>query len=163
MGNEEWHSVVGFETAYEVSNFGRVRSLDRIVPRNGYPFRRKSQVLKPQLDGDGYLQVALGRKHQVKVHKLVAEAFIGNASGLPEIDHDDTDKTNNHASNLRWCTKAQNAMHRHNKTYKTCAVKFTDEQRAGILADLASGMPVLHVSKKFSISRAHARRIFADQ
>lgn len=69
---------------------------------------KTNKVLKPCNNGNGYLYVSLGSKNHRYIHRLVAEAFIPNPDNLPQIDHIDTDKTNNNESNLRWVTKQQN-------------------------------------------------------
>lgn len=92
---------------YEISNFGRVKSYkyDKI---NG-------KIMKPYRTTKGYLQIDLqldGRKRQnrvhLAVHRLVAQAFIPNPDNLPEVNHKDEDKTNNHVDNLEWCTTEYN-------------------------------------------------------
>lgn len=103
---EIWKPVEGYEGIYEVSNFGRVKSLN--YHREGIV-----KILKPQKDGSGYLQVQLwrnGKMKAFKVHRLVAEAFLPNPLGLPEINHKDEDKTNNIVSNLEWASRWDN-MH----------------------------------------------------
>lgn len=159
MNTELWIPIASFEGRYEVSNGGRVRSVDRTFMRGASIVRRQGVVLKPQPDGDGYLHVALGRGNQRKVHKLVAAAFCPNPDGLPEVDHEDTDKTNCKASNLRWCTKRQNSAYRHEKTHRTCEVRVTPEMAAQIAAEVASGRPIMHVAKETGLSRAHVRRL----
>lgn len=75
---------------YEVSNLGRVR-------HNG-------RVLKASCNPKGYMVVRLGRKVCCTVHRLVAECFVPNPDGLPQVNHKDENKQNNAASNLEWCT-----------------------------------------------------------
>ena len=111
---EEWRPVVGYEGLYEVSNLGRVRSLDRVIIdefiENGVPCIRKRKfkgmIRKQQMTIHGYWQVILNAKgvciHH-RVHRLVAEAFIPNPNHLPCINHKDEDRTNNLPSNLEWC------------------------------------------------------------
>lgn len=131
-----------------------------MVERGKYPpFTLEGRVLAPQEDGDGYLHVALGRGNTTKVHKLVAKVFIPNPDDLPEVDHEDTDKKNCRAGNLRWCTKRQNSAYRHGNSYVTCTQKFDAETRAKIAAAVAAGTPIQHVAKAFGVSRAHARRL----
>lgn len=96
--NELWLPVVGYESNYEVSNTGQVRTL------------RTGLVRKTRLDKDGYVIVdlCLNSKYATKrVHRLVAEAFLG-VSTLPEIDHLDGNRSNNHVDNLRWVSVSVN-------------------------------------------------------
>jgi hypothetical protein len=116
---EIWKPVNDYEGLYEVSNLGRIRSLDRveiIATRWGSTTERfhKGKILKPQLDGRGnYLHVTLGRNNTKQVHRLVADAFIPNINNYPQINHKDEDKTNNCVDNLEWCTA------QYNNTYGT--------------------------------------------
>lgn len=108
MDKEVWKDVKGYEGYYQVSNLGKVRSLDR-VDTLGY--HRKGKVLTDNSDKDGYHQVGLfqgGKGKACKVHRLVAQAFLENPDNLPQVNHKDEDKTNNVVSNLEWCTAAYN-------------------------------------------------------
>ena len=109
---EEWRSIPGYEGLYEVSNLGRVRSLDRYVKySNGMIHLHKGKVLSPGKDTDGYLKVVLNCNRKCKtitVHRLVALTFIPNPDNLPIINHKDEDKTNNSVDNLEWCTQQYN-------------------------------------------------------
>jgi hypothetical protein len=105
---EIWKDIEDFEGMYQVSSFGRVRSLDRQV-RNGHGYYvRRGRMLKPRATSNGYLQVALSNQTQKLVHRLVADAFIPNKDNLPQINHKDENKKNNHLENLEWCTPAYN-------------------------------------------------------
>lgn len=116
MSNIEWKAVVGYEGLYEVSNDGRVRSLDRQVERvkrNGdkYTNTVKGHELTPYTVGQGYLRVDLykyGKRTHKKVHRLVAEAFLKKIPGKESIDHKNTDKTDNRVENLHWVTQKEN-------------------------------------------------------
>lgn len=115
---EIWRPIRGFEGRYEVSDIGRVRSLDKTVEhRSGlsgtctqfYP----SKIIN-QLKHNGYMQVVLamnGKTSSARVHRLVANAFIPNPNQLPQVNHIDGDKTNNDANNLEWVTAKQNVDH----------------------------------------------------
>lgn len=114
MNTEKWLPVVCYESLYEVSNFGRVRSLDhQVKKKNGVVEQKRGTVLRPQLAGKGYFYVTLyysGIKKQVAVHRLVAMAFIGADNGM-HVNHIDLDKTNNIVENLEWVTRSGNAQH----------------------------------------------------
>lgn len=108
---EEWRAVVGFEGLYEVSDFGRVRSLARVVHmKDGRNKSVPAKVLKPTLYAVGYYALNLWRdnkRHAVYVHQLVAQAFHGNADGLV-VNHINMDKTDNRPQNLEWVSRGDN-------------------------------------------------------
>ena len=108
----EWRQIKGFEGLYEVSNLGQVRSLDKYSKcKNGKYNFYKGKIVKVGKDKYGYLQFALSKdknKKTVKVHRLVAEAFIPNPLNKPQIDHINTNKNNNKVWNLRWVTPKEN-------------------------------------------------------
>lgn len=113
---EEWRPVVGFEGLYEVSNLGRVRSLDRIVKRvkTGQLFCR-GQILKPLRLATGYSRVDLAKnkKHFHKaIHRLVAEAFIPNPEKKPYVNHINGERSDNRVLNLEWADNSDNQRHR---------------------------------------------------
>lgn len=102
---EKWKAVSGTNNMIEVSNQGRVRSL----LRGGIPY-----ILKTQKDSKGYhrLRVTISRKKMsFKLHRMVAEAFIENPDNLPQVNHIDGNKDNNHVDNLEWVTNQQNVIH----------------------------------------------------
>ena len=122
--SEVWKDVKGFEGLYQVSNFGRVKSLDKVI-KNQYNINTGTftneriihgKILTPHYsNGTGYYQVTLsGQKHKTKqanIHKLVAEAFLPNPDKLPVINHIDENKLNNNVNNLEWCTQKHNINH----------------------------------------------------
>ena len=103
---EEWKDVKGYEGLYQVSDLGNVRSLNY---KNTGEIKEMSQSIK-----DGYCVLRLCKNKTAsmyRVHRLVAEAFIDNQDGLPIVNHIDGNKTNNHVSNLEWCTQQHNMKH----------------------------------------------------
>lgn len=99
--NEIWRPVVGYEGLYEVSNTGRVRRVSDLM------------VLKFS-DSRGYYGVHLrkdGKRKTFRVHRLVAQAFILNPDGLPEVNHIDENKSNNSVDNLEWCDHKYNSLY----------------------------------------------------
>ena len=112
---EIWKPVIGFEGSYEVSQLGNVRSIDRKrTYKDGRVACFKGKALKPVLNGDGYLQVQLNMAQKTKtmrVHRMVAEAFIPNDGNLPEVNHKDENKLNNSVRNLEWCDHLYNSRY----------------------------------------------------
>ncbi|MEQ1519698.1 MAG: NUMOD4 motif-containing HNH endonuclease [Aestuariivirga sp.] len=112
--SEIWKDVVGFEGAYQVSNLGRVRSLDhrvRLVSR-GVETTRLSpgKILRPGTSKkSGHQSVLLGRGNSRPVHQLVLEAFVGpRPEGCIDTLHEDHDPSNNKLDNIRWGTRSEN-------------------------------------------------------
>lgn len=108
---EVWKPIEGYEGLYEVSNLGRVRSLEF---RNGSGRHRRITVLSPTDNGHGYKIIGLlvnGKRKNHYVHRLVAKAFVPNPDSLPVIDHIDHDRGNNVADNLRWMTQGDNVRY----------------------------------------------------
>lgn len=112
---EIWKNIIGFEGAYQVSNLGRVKSLDRVVVRSESSQRlAKGKILSLQKDRLGYIYVHLslnGKGCKKKVHRLVCEAFCEKKANQNVVNHIDGDKTNNISKNLNWCTHQENTLH----------------------------------------------------
>ncbi|MBQ1776655.1 MAG: HNH endonuclease [Acidaminococcaceae bacterium] len=141
---EIWKTVPDFPN-YEVSNFGNVRSKDRVSERRGNDARLKGATLKGQKMPDGYIRVVLysgSRKEhkQFHVHRLVAQAFIANPNNYPCVNHKDEKRDNNRADNLEWCT------HKYNSNYGTAIEKRVKHQDWKSIADKQS-YPVIQCLK----------------
>lgn len=105
---EEWRPVKDYEDLYEVSNMGRIRSLDR-TSLDGRSL--KGEIMKPTICSCGYSQIRLvknGVRKSYMTHRLVAIAFIPNPNNLPEVNHKDENKLNNSIDNLEWCDRKYN-------------------------------------------------------
>lgn len=107
-----WKDVVGFEGRYQVSNMGEVRSMDLCLPcRNGGVSVHKGKIKPLHKNNRGYVTVGLCKERKTYrklLHRLVAEAFVNNAEGKPQVNHIDGDITNNVSSNLEWVTDNEN-------------------------------------------------------
>ena len=110
---EEWKAVPGYEGSYEVSNEGRVRSLDRTVPHSRHgTIRVKGQEIAARVDSYGYQIVNVWRGGEMKarkVHQLVLEAFVGPRPEGHVTLHADDDTKNNRLGNLSYGTPAENS------------------------------------------------------
>lgn len=115
--NEAWRDIAGFEGSYQVSNRGRVRSLDRVIEyvnRWGGVTKsfRPGKLLALVRGTKGYLYVTLDYKMGARlVHRLVAEAFLTNPLGLPEVNHKNHLRDDNTVDNLEWATPSENILH----------------------------------------------------
>ena len=108
---EVWKDINGFEGRYQISNFGRVKSLGHNDRLNR---RFKEIVLKQAINAGGYRCVRIykdGLNYTKKIHRLVSEAFIPTVPGKTIINHKDGNKLNNSIENLEWCTYGENMSH----------------------------------------------------
>lgn len=159
---EIWKPVVGYEGIYEVSDFGRVKSMSRDVASGcGATRTLREIVLVPCADKDGYFHVGLWAEQKMvrrSVARLVAAAFHGAADGK-QVNHIDGNRQNNSADNLEWVTLQENIQHSIHvlKSKKrgaaTAAAKLTEEDVARIRDLLASGATPKEVAQQFNIHR----------
>jgi len=151
LNGEIWNSVNGYEQYYEISNFGRIRSINTTnIDKNGRIYKNTPKVLKQSFTSTGYLMVNL-RGKCFKVHRLVAIAFIENTYNKPYINHKDFNTTNNAVSNLEWCTQLENVNHailnRRNKYYTYC-------DKNEIIDLYKKGFTAQSISNKLNINKS---------
>lgn len=171
---ENWKAVPGFEGLYEVSDKGRVRSLDRTiqkcVSRNGRvaQLRLRGRVLSPGCDTHGYLFVGLcsdGGRRSVLVHCLVLDAFVGPKRSGQECRHLGGNRTNNALSNLAWGTALENSLDKkRHGTQRPCkgeqhglsTLTASDVRKIRLAVERQSSA---ELADEFGISQTHVRRI----
>lgn len=100
---EEWRDVFGFESRYQISNLGRIKSLN-------YNHSKKPKLLKQSIDKDGYFTFCAFKEKRfyLKIHRLVAQAFLPNPHNLPQVNHVKGIKHNNCFHSLEWCDAFHN-------------------------------------------------------
>jgi hypothetical protein len=123
---EIFKDIKGYEGLYQISNFGRVKSLDRVITKKGQGRHRlKEKILKPVKINTGYEIVSLWKKHIGKfflISRLVAKAFIANSENKSCVHHKDHNPKNNYVNNLQWCSVKENLQHRHKKDESTSSL-----------------------------------------
>jgi hypothetical protein len=114
MEGEIWKDIQGYEGYYQISSFGRVKSLSRLVCR-GYVFRMcKDKIRKIRFMNNGYLEVNLwleSKGKKFRVHRLVALNFINNPNKKSDVNHIDSIRFNNNVKNLEWVSHLENICH----------------------------------------------------
>lgn len=148
---EEWRPVVGYEGRYEVSSFGRMRSV---------PYMR---ILKPFLGGEGYYRIGLktkGVSKNLTIHRIVASAFLSHDPLLDCVNHKDRDRLNNRLENLEWVTRMQNTQHMMMLGFKPREgeyhprAKLTKHMVLQIRAEYQKNKePVLTIAKRYGIAQ----------
>lgn len=115
--NEFWSPIKGYEGLYEISNWGRIKSLEKIIVySNGRKYLYEEKILKLN-PSNGYRTISLVKdkvKQTHMVHRLVASAFKENPFNKPFVNHEDGDRSNNYYLNLNWSTNSENQLHSYN-------------------------------------------------
>lgn len=167
---EYWSDIPNYEGYYQVSNYGNVRSLDRVIKeKTGKTQTLKGRVLKQRINPGGYYYIGLGKngtKATFAIHQLVAQAFIPNPNNKRIVNHIDGNKLNNSLANLEWSTYSENLEHAYkiglrravrsnevaSKNYKR---KLTEQQVREIKRLLAAGnLTQKEIATKFSVARS---------
>ncbi len=137
--DEKWENIEGYTGVYQISNYGRVKSLERYILNNLVGrVLQKEIIMKHQSYSNEYKYVTLqidGKRNNKSIHRLIATAFIPNPKNKPEVNHIDGNKTNNEISNLEWVTSSENKIHardtglvKYAKGENTANAKLTTEQ-----------------------------------
>lgn len=113
---EVWKDIKGYEGYYQISNYGRVASIQRtFICKDKKPQTRHFMILKPTKEKHGYMLIKLTKNDNHKgflIHRLVAQAFIPNANNKPEVNHINGNKEDNRVPNLEWVNRSENMRHR---------------------------------------------------
>lgn len=158
---ETWRPVRGFEDRYEVSDHGRVRSVDRLLKCRGDGVVRHRGRILSQTASNGYPRVALGvgggDSVRARVHVLVLEAFVGPRPEGMEARHLDGDRTNNRVGNLRWSDHLTNM--RDKADHGTVArgeaqgsARLTADAVRAIRSARRSGLTLAEIGRQFGIA-----------
>jgi len=152
---EIWKDCVDWEGRYIVSNTGKVKSL--LDSHLNVLLEPREKLL--HLGKHGYVHTSFYKNKRMKlmkIHRLVAQAFIPNPNNYATVNHKDCDKTNNHVSNLEWCTTAENNKHAHENgrfTYKfgeeSSYVKWTNQEVIDIKTDINKGLTSKELFTKY--------------
>ncbi len=160
----ETADIKGYEGLYAITSSGKVWSYPKIHGTSSWP----GFWLKQNEDGSGYLFVSLQSNKvtkQPKVHRLVADSFIPNPSGLPQVNHIDGNKLNNRIDNLEWITAADNIRHSFRIGLssqvgsKNAKAKLTESAVISIREGVLSGLTQRFFANKYSVSPAVINRV----
>jgi len=154
---EIWKDIEDFEGKYQVSNFGRVKSLKRKISESWKGNKAETIILNPLKGDRRYLQVSLwsnGKDHKRYIHRLVAKAFIPNPENKPQVNHKDGDKCNNAVNNLEWNTRSENVKHAISTglNKENGKPKLTHGNIISIFRMRNENVPVYKIAKKYNVN-----------
>jgi len=176
--NEEWRKIPGYR-GYEISNLGRIKTVDRYVNvvRNGASFKKfyKGIIKTSKTDGCGYIFTDLwkcGKYKFAKIHRLVLCTFSGKPQTYKlQVNHKDGIKSNNNLTNLEWVTPSQNSLHairtglrKINKGIDSYQSKLTETNVKKIRKDFTGKRGELSsFGKKYGVSAATIRDVVMEE
>ncbi len=167
FANERWLPCIGYEDYYEVSNHGRVRSIDRVFKKKGL-CSVKGKILTQRLNKKGYPAVFF-YINTVRIernpHRLVALAFVPNPENKPQVNHIDGNKLNNNDWNLEWNTNSENQLHayrlglQNKKGERNSNTVLTDADVTNIKLRYNSGLKISEVCQELNVNLSIVRQI----
>jgi len=162
---EIWKEIEGYEGSYEVSSYGRVRSMDRTIIRSDGIKHLRKGILLSLTENKGYFYAKLSGK-RISVHRLVGNAFVLKEIGRDYINHIDGNKRNNISTNLEWVTHSENISHAYKsgllislKGGKNPGSKINEEDVISIRNRYKNNEKVSTLAKEYKITPTSVRRI----
>lgn len=167
---EIWKDIEGYEGKYQISTFGRVKSMERKSRNRCGSYVRKEKILKPINHRQGYLKVNINRNKRDFIHRLVAKTFIPNPLNKEQVNHIDDNKSNNFINNLEWVTNGENVK----KAYETGRIKklcgelnpsatLTLDKVKIIRSKFKSGLKMKNIANEFNVSYSAINRIINNE
>ena len=149
-----WKTIEGTNGEYQVSDTGLVRAT------------KTGRVLRPTVSRQGYERVCLfkmDRERRYRVHRLVAAAFIPNPDNLPQVNHIDGNKRNNHVSNLEWITNEDNMRHAKEHGLRAGHERFCESKKKRVIAThIATGEQIVFdsiLAARKAIGTCHVQEV----
>lgn len=161
LKEEEWKDIAGYEGYYQISSYGRVRSLDRVIlSKDNRIVNYKGKILNTGLTPNGYCYFITSKndkRNKFLVHVAVAKAFVLNFYNKPQVNHINSWRADNHYKNLEWVTAKENKLHSVlNKSHaygeRNAFSKLTDKKAIEIYKLAHSNIPQKQIAKKYKIS-----------
>lgn len=151
--SEIWKDIPNYQGLYQVSNYGKIRSLDHYSNNHFY----KGRVLKPYGNGKGYLLVKLCKNGHIKafqVHRIVANAFLPNRNKKLQVNHLNENKKDNEVTNLEWCTAKQNSNYG-TRNKRISIAESRKVKQLGKAGNLIKIWPSLSEAERHGFGRGH--------